>query len=113
MEGNAYTNLLKIMREEGYNKDISARVAKVISVSPLKIAFNGFEIDREDCFLSETVQNLIDDHIGYVTVTHLSGMGDAEVEEKAELKPRSKLEVGDALLVFIEGSDFYVVDRMV
>lgn len=114
MEGNSYSNILAIMKEEGYNQDIKVRIGEVVSPSPLVVKLNGYEIEEEDVFISETIKNLIDDQIGLVTVTHLSGINDVEVEEvDIKVRPRKPLEAGDKVLVIIEQSDFFIVDRMV
>lgn len=102
-EGNVYSNLVNLIREEGYNKDIYLRIGQVSSISPLKIQLHGYEIIPEDYILCEHVGNLAKNEIGKVKI----GGTDYKVE------PANPLQIGDKILVLVDGDNFYVIDRVV
>ena len=49
-EGNAYTNILKLMKQQGYNKDVDIVIGVIISTSPLKISLGSFIIEEDDFY---------------------------------------------------------------
>lgn len=51
-EGTSFSNLLKLMKDQGYNKDVSISIGVVKKLSPLTVELNGFTIEEED--LSKT-----------------------------------------------------------
>lgn len=111
-EGSVYSNFVNMFREEGYNKDIFIRVGKVTSIKPFKIKLNGYEIEEEDIFLSDSVKYLLDNYNEpkYKIITSLAESTGAPIAMKTEHKP---LDIGDKILVLVEDSDFYVIDRVV
>lgn len=113
MEGSPYNSMLDIMKEEGYNKDVSVRVGEISSLSPFKVKLNGYEVDEEDMYISETLSNILKDDLGEVTVVHLSGPGDALSDETSTLKTKNKVKIGDKVLLLIEDETFYLIDRVV
>lgn len=106
-EGNVYSNFLDMFKEEGYNKDTSIKVGKVISVSPLKVDMGGYTIDESDMYLCDSVSYLKNNGIGKTTVTHNYG------KETVTTVPISPLKIGDRLVVIVQNSSFYVIDRAV
>ena len=47
-EGTSFSNLLTLMKDQGYNKDVSISIGVVESLSPLTVKLNGFIIEEED-----------------------------------------------------------------
>lgn len=90
-EGNSFTNLLQLMKTQGYNKDLHVSVGLVKSVSPLKVMYDSFELESEDFVATQTIRYLIK-----------GLLGDGE-----------KLKSGDKVLMLIDGNNFYVLDRVV
>lgn len=86
-EGNAYTNLLKLMSEQGYNKDVKVTIGVVKSVSPLTVSVDTFVIDSSDYFKTAAVARAIND-------------------------PNDPLQPGHYMLVLIDGMSFYLIDRV-
>jgi hypothetical protein len=59
-EGSAYTNFLKLIQEQGYNKDISITVGLVTSISPFKVQLpSGLLLDDEDITITDTANKAI------------------------------------------------------
>ena len=127
-EGNSFTNLLKMMKDEGYNKDASMVIAKVKSISPLTINMGKYDITKGDFFMAQhlttytrNVSLSTSSVSGKTSVTHDGG-------EKAKshshnvlpftvnsgvLTLHSPLAVGDKVFVLIDGDDFYIIDKVV
>lgn len=82
VEGNAYTNLIKMFRSEGYNKDVEIVVAQVVGTGPIKINVRGLEIEEEDFFKTDTFK-------------------------------KANPAQGDAVLVLVDGSNFFAIDKVV
>lgn len=122
-EGNAYTNLLKMMSKQGYNKDNYTVIGKVTSLSPLKFLVNGLTIEEEDCIIAESLKD--SERKIELTVTALTaGMTSAGYTPHTHtinalnitdgtLKIKSPLKLNDLVIVLIDGSSFYIIDRMV
>jgi len=55
-EGNSFTNLLKLMKTQGYNKDVTITVGAVKSPSPLTIIIDTMEITEEDFIITKTAK---------------------------------------------------------
>lgn len=53
-EGNQYGLLLKLIKEQGYNKDINMGIGEVISASPFKLDYKGLVFEDEDIEKTET-----------------------------------------------------------
>lgn len=96
-EGNSYTNLLKLMKLQGYNKDVKVVVGKVKSVSPLEIDMGKYVITEDDMIITETIKNMITGNIG----------------DALNIYTTTKLKNNDKVLVIIDEVDFYVIDRVV
>jgi Protein of unknown function (DUF2577) len=103
-EGNSYTKLLKLMKNQGYNKDVSIVIGKVKSTSPLEIDLGDFTLSQDDIFITETLAE-------HERKVDLSGSG-VNVSN-GNLTVKSSMKVGDRLLVLIDNNDFYVIDRVV
>ena len=74
---------MKLIKQQGYDKDIIIKVGMVTDISPLTITLNGYEIERGDFFITKT----------------LDEAGDIAVD--------------DLVLVLVDNNDFYVIDRVV
>ena len=112
-EGNAYGNIINMMKDVGYNKDVKIYIGKVKTLSPLVFSLNGYDIEPGDYFLTETVSNLLGNVTGYTTVTHLSTGMDVEVDEERTVYPVTEAATGDRFLILVDENDFYVIDRVV
>ena len=55
-EGNSFTNLLKLMKTQGYNKDVHVTIGAVKSSSPLTIIIDTLEITEEDFIITKTAK---------------------------------------------------------
>jgi hypothetical protein len=120
-EGNPYTNLLKMMKLQGYNKDSDISFGKVTSISPLKFKVNDFEIEPGDYIITESlIEHKREAEISVKTVTattsqnsnHTHTLTPFEIT-KAEITVKSPLKVGDLVLILIDGDNFFVIDRVV
>jgi hypothetical protein len=49
-EGNSYTNLLKLIKQHGYNKDVYVMIGIVKTTSPLTIDLGDFVIEDDDFY---------------------------------------------------------------
>ena len=103
-EGNSYTNLLKMMQQEGYNKDVSITIGKVNSISPLSIVVNNYTIEEGDFYIS--------DHLvkkEYEFEIEING----STKQPAKIIIEKPLELNDFVFVMIDGNDFYIIDKVV
>lgn len=82
VEGNSFTNLLKLIKQQGYNKDIKIFIGYVKSTSPLKISIGKIVISDGDFFKTETFS-------------------------------KATLNTNDLVLVLLDDSDFYLLDKVV
>jgi len=57
-EGNAFTNLLRLMKTQGYNKDVHITVGSVKSSGPLTIIIDSIEITEEDFIKTKAAETL-------------------------------------------------------
>lgn len=85
-EGNAYTNLLKLMSDKGYNKDVTISVGRVVKLSPMEIELQGYTLEEDDYLMTLSFQ---------------------KANEEGELK------VKDRVLMIRDGNDFYAIDKVV
>lgn len=137
-EGNSYVKLLQMMKNEGYNKNTNIIIGKVISSSPLEIDMGEYTIKEDDFFIAERLTR----HSRIVTLNHQENavreLGDGTEKDKVtsskypsdytddmvspytsfsyqylELKFEDILKVGDKVIVLIDNSDFYIIDRVV
>lgn len=109
-EGNAYTNLLKLMKNQGYNKDINIIIGEVKVPKPLKIDLGSFVIDDTDLSMTQTMQFLIDG----LTDGEIEGFVNPHTHSNVIKFPKfKKLAPGDKVLVIVENNNFYVIDRVV
>jgi len=92
IEGNSYSNLLLLMKNQGYNKDIKIIIAKIKNLSPLSIDMGKYTVDEEDLFITDRITTL--------------NTSETIPEDK-------KLQVGDAVIVLVDEHDFYILDRVV
>lgn len=90
-EGNSFTNLLKLMQAQGYNKDVRITIGSVKSPKPLTIDINGIEIEEEDFVMSQTIQLIVD----------------------GSLSGAEPMKAKDKVLVIIDENNFYIIDRVV
>jgi hypothetical protein len=56
-EGGAFTNILKLMKEQGYNKDIVVKLGIITNVSPLKINLGDFSVVSSDIIKASAFNN--------------------------------------------------------
>lgn len=89
-EGNSFTNLLKLMKTQGYNKDVTITVGAVQSPNPLQITLDSIVLDEDDFTKTQTVQDIVDG-----------------------VAPSDPMKVGDKVLMLVDGSNFYIIDRVV
>lgn len=120
-EGNIYSNLLKMIKNQGYNKDSSMTFGKVLSISPLKIKVNGLEIEEGDFMIVESLtEHKRNTQISVKSLTGNTGVSSShshtlipfEITD-AEITYESPLEVDDLVLVFIDEGNFFIIDRVV
>lgn len=53
-EGNAYTNLLKLVKDHGYNKDVGILIGVVTSKTPYNVLLpSGLQLDEDDMIIME------------------------------------------------------------
>lgn len=97
-EGNSYSNLLLMMKQQGYNKDTKVVIGKVISPIPLVIDMGKYTIEEDDMFITETIDNLISGSIG---------------DTLTNVYTTKLLKAGDKVLILVDNSDFYIIDRVV
>lgn len=101
-EGSSFTNLLKLMKTQGYNKDNHTTVGWVTSLSPLTFKLDGFEITEGDYYIA---QRLIE-HTRDVEI-ETTGITEGKLSIKDPLK------VGDVVIVLIDGNEFFIIDKVV
>lgn len=82
IEGSPYSNLLKLMKNQGYNKDVSIATGLVNSPSPLTIQIGSLTLSGDDLYQTQTAQ-------------------------------KAGLASGDIVLVLNDGTDFFVIDKVV
>jgi len=120
-EGNAYTNILSIMKEQGYNKDSTFVVGTVVGIDPLSIDMGDYVLDQEDLFIAEhlteydrkvTLKAEIVKGVTEEANLHSHTLLPFEITE-GTMTFHQLLEIDDRVLVLIDGSDFYVIDRVV
>jgi hypothetical protein len=56
IEGSPYSNLLKLMKNQGYNKDVSITTGLVTSPSPLTIQIGELTLSGDDLYQTQTAQ---------------------------------------------------------
>lgn len=104
-EGNSFSNLLLLMKQQGFNKENDITVGLVKSISPLSINLGNYILVEEDMFIAEQLR----DHERLVDMV----VPPATTGTKYTMKIKSPLAVGDSVLVLIQNSDFYLVDKVV
>jgi hypothetical protein len=107
-EGNSFTNLLKLMKTQGYNKDVQVTVGAVKSPKPLTIDIDGLVITEGDVIKSQTIQYLIDGMTG--TIRNFSPSHTHSDKVDIDIV---KLKAGDMVLILIDDNNFYIIDRVV
>lgn len=120
-EGNSASRLLMLMKEEGYNKNTDLAIGVVVSLEPLEIDMGTYTIEEGDIFIAELLTEYTREvTIDIKTITGSSKPADGHAHEldvfkaeKAELTFHSPLTVGDNVVVIVDDSDFYVIDRVV
>jgi Protein of unknown function (DUF2577) len=83
-EGNSYSNLLRLIKSQGYNKDVNVIIAGIKSVSPLKVRLGDLTLEEDDFMATETGKK---------------ALGSASTS--------------DRLLILVDGDDFYIIDKVV
>lgn len=120
VEGSPFTNLLKLMKTQGYNKDNYVVIGIVSSTSPLTIDLDNITITEGQFFLAERLS----EHTRDITIDTTSVNGDVTVPNSSgtltsfqitegTLTIKSPLKNGDYVLVLIDEDDFFVVDKVV
>lgn len=114
-EGNAYGNLLLLMKEQGYNKDMRIVIGTVKTLEPLVFSLNGFDIEEDDFSMTESVYNLINDNRPLETerYTEIEYKYSKPTTEPNTTRRVKQLSVNDKFLVLVDGTDFYIIDRVV
>ncbi|MED4971314.1 DUF2577 family protein [Parageobacillus toebii] len=104
MEGNGAVRLIQLMRQHGYNKDVSIELATVTSPPPnIKIQVDNMkiELDKDDVIIAQYLTK----HKRQVRIN-----GDTTVE----LEYQDELKVGDRVIVASDRDQvFYIIDRAV
>lgn len=106
VEGNSFSNLLKLMKEQGYNKDVALVVAKVVQPSPLVVDMGDFSIYESDgdMFIAETLKT----HKRNIQIS-----SDEVNINEGVLTILTPLQAGDKVYVLMDKDDFYVLDKVV
>lgn len=122
-EGNAFTNILLLMKEQGYNKDSDILVGKVKSVSPLEIDLGKILLKEEDMFIPETLKDHeLEIELTIDTLTGTTKPAGVESHShdldkfnitKGKMKIKSPLKVNDGVIVFVQDSNFYLICKVV
>ncbi|OQP06851.1 hypothetical protein B1690_05945 [Geobacillus sp. 46C-IIa] len=104
MEGNGAVRLIQLMRQHGYNKDISIELATVTSPPPnIKIRVDNMkiELDKDDVIIAQHLTK-------HKRQVRINGGTTVELEHQDELK------VGDRVIVASDRDQvFYIIDRAV
>lgn len=119
-EGNAYSNLLILMKEQGYSKDSSSIMGEVTSVSPLRVDVGSFVLEEDDMFIAERLT----EHKRNVSIsTNVQGSTSTSsshshnltnlVINNAEMTFHSPLKKGDKVILQLDNNDFYLIDKAV
>jgi hypothetical protein len=120
-EGNSFSNILLMMKNQGYNKDNDITIGAVKSILPLQIEIGNFILEEEDFFIVEGLKDStreielsVLEVVGLTTSasSHVHSLQPFEIA-KATMTIKSPLIVGDAVLVLIQDSDFYIIDKVV
>jgi len=120
-EGNSFSNILLMMKNQGYNKDNDIIIGTVKSILPLKIEIGNFILEEDDFFIVDGLKDSIRDiELSVLAVagstatasSHVHSLQPFEITQ-ATMTIKSPLKVGDAVLVLIQDSDFYIIDKVV
>jgi hypothetical protein len=123
-EGSPYSNILKLMKAQGYNKDNHVTVGKVTSISPLTFSVQGFDLEPGDYIIAErlvehtrniTIEgtSVTDSQMsveGYTPHTH--NITSFNISE-GTLTIKSPLAVDDLVIVLIDEDEFFIMDKVV
>lgn len=102
IEGNGFSQLVQLMRKNGYNKDIEVEIATVKKPLPdflIKLDKSGLELDKTDCFIA----NSLTEHSRTVVI---------DGEEKT-MTVHSNIKVGDKVMVVNDEDTFFIIDKAV
>jgi hypothetical protein len=84
LEGNGFSQMLQIIREHGYNKDVDITIGTVKKAPPellIELDRSGLELDKQDCFVAFGVSD--------------------------------KLTAGDKVIVMSDNNVFFIIDKAV
>lgn len=120
-EGNSFSNILLMMKDQGYNKDNDITIGAVKSILPLRIEVGNFVLEEEDFFIVEGLKDSTREiELNVLEVTGTTASASSHVHSlqpfeiaKATMTIKSPLVIGDAVLVLIQDSDFYIIDKVV
>jgi hypothetical protein len=91
-EGNSFTNLLQLIKDQGYNKDTGIMIGSIKSTSPFRIRLGELTLDSDDFMMSQTIKYMLDGTLPYTD---------------------DKLKNEDRVIVLVDGDNFYIIDRVV
>lgn len=97
-EGSAASDLLKIIKNQGYNKDCYIHIGVVIGS---KIKIGDLELDSDDYILCEALTK------------HTKTYKNVSSGETINFEVQRQLKSGDKVLVVQDGAYFYAIDRVV
>jgi hypothetical protein len=120
MEGNAYSQLLSIMKTQGYNKDTSIVIGTVIAPLPnLRVQVGSLVLEREDLLIAEQLTTYTSE---YTVLNPPSDSGYCDTGYHANAYPsghvfkaehKSRLKEGDKVMIMRDEDTFIVVDKVV
>ncbi|MBB6283827.1 DUF2577 family protein [Geobacillus subterraneus] len=103
MEGNGAVRLIQLMRQHGYNKDVSIELATVTSPPPnIKIQVDNMkiELDKDDVVVAEHL-------LPHKRMVLFLGT-------ESEMEFKDSLKAGDRVIVASDRDQvFYIIDRAV
>jgi hypothetical protein len=118
VEGNSFTNLLKLMKTQGFNKDNHVTIGKVTSIVPLKILIDSIEISEGDFYIAQRLTEHTRKMWMEVSEMQTPIPTTPEPTEafrvtEGKIMIKDPLKVGDLVIVLIDENEFFVMDRVV
>jgi hypothetical protein len=120
MEGNVYSQLLSIMKKQGYNKDTSILIGTILNPLPnLRIQLGNLVLEREDVLVAEQLTTYLSQYKVLNAPTD-SGSCNSGYQANAypsghvfEVEHQSRLKTNDKVILLRDEDLFIVVDKVV
>lgn len=97
-EGSAASDFLRIIKNQGYNKDCYVHVG-VVNGSKIKVG--DFELDADDYILCESLSK------------HIRSYKNIATGDTMNFEVQKQLKSGEKVLIIQDGAYFYAIDRVV